>query len=1078
VVGRRFLPLILLVGLGLLGLLARLYQVQVVEHEVWAAEAANLMREARTIPYLRGRITDRDGRPFVQDEVAHAVRFVYREFRRRHPLGQVAHARAALEDRSVPLPEALANLEAWGTALVESPAAELASFEASGAARLGDLEFAAVEPGTARRRSRARTVRFYLHGLLEASPADWRAIQKRLKAGEGLERTWTELVAEAEGVAPAEVRERLRRRLARVEVRLGQLAVQMDVVGPEGELPVTREEALDLLVDALEEERRGIEDAIARDLFLEATGFEPGRVEPELLLRLVDLGFLAGRLGWSPERTREWARASREAWLETRRDFHVPRAAIRARLRADRGEDAVDAFLGELARLFDRRPRTPREARARRSEWWAIEGTAVFDELPDLFERVELEGEAGPVMPHQEAAARELRGGGWDAERLARLVPLEQAEAVAARFPPQPWEDWRGRPQEPWRPPTTASDAGLRLLRRLAPPHDPDAAAAGDPARPRDEEELLRWVADLWEARFQDELGRVAGRLEEAVRAAGEALPLELAEERLERAAGKLDYFVRDRGSRPRDLDDRPDDALVLALTRYEAEYAGFEVEPRTRRLALALDEDDRLVARELIGVVRESTLEEVLEQQYQRRDLGALLRKRQRTAADREAIERIATRLYRADEVHGTSGVEGLMDEVLRGRNGFEVQEGLQQRETGTRSALFQDKVDGRDVELTLSIELQQAAQRTIEAPYLPNSEDRRDEHWFRNPVGAIVLATVEGELLAAASAPKEPHEASGVRDGERGFAYDRTLRMPLFQPPGSIFKPFVAAYALSRLELDPEQPLPCEVRPEGSAGWNRVACHRRWGHGAIGLDEAIHVSCNAYFAQVGERLGGLEGLRELAHLFGFDRPTGVLDPGRGGLVEDHAIARLRREAELSLTELDRAGNGLEVVQATPVQVARALAGLATGRLPRMRLVRTVDGAPVPPVSEPIPLSGWALERVRDAMRGVITVGSGAGKGLGEEQLGFALAGKTGSADYLPMTPAYAAQLRGHGQSPPDMRKHTWFAGFFPHEAPRFVVVVYCHDIGVTASHSAVHVASQFLRTPEVQAHVREALR
>jgi hypothetical protein len=39
-------------------------------------------------------------------------------------------------------------------------------------------------------------------------------------------------------------------------------------------------------------------------------------------------------------------------------------------------------------------------------------------------------------------------------------------------------------------------------------------------------------------------------------------------------------------------------------------------------------------------------------------------------------------------------------------------------------------------------------------------------------------------------------------------------------------------------------------------------------------------------------------------------------------------------------------------------------------------------------------------------------------------------------------------------------------------------VVVVYCHDIGVTASHSAVHVASQFLRTPEVQAHVREALR
>jgi cell division protein FtsI/penicillin-binding protein 2 len=621
-------------------------------------------------------------------------------------------------------------------------------------------------------------------------------------------------------------------------------------------------------------------------------------------------------------------------------------------------------------------------------------------------------------------------------------------------------------------------EAGARLLRLLLPPHAAEDLGQPDPARPRDEEELLRWLADLWEERFQAELRVVADRLGEAVASAEATLPLRLSDDRLERAAGKLDYFVRDRGSRPRELDDRPDDALVLMLTRFEAEYAGFEVEPRTRRLAMALDEEDRLVARELIGVVRESNLQEVLEQQYQRRDLGALLRKRERTEGDREAIERIATGLYRADELHGTSGVEGLMDAVLRGRNGFEVQEGLQQRETGTRSALFQDKVDGRDVELTLSVELQQAARRTIEHPYLPTTEERRDEHWFRNPVGAIVLATVDGELLAAASAPGEPREPTGVRDGERAHAYDRTLRMPRFQPPGSIFKPFVAAYALGRLGLDPEAPLPCEVRPEGSAGWNRVACHRRWGHGQIALDEAIHVSCNAYFAQVGERVGGLEGLRELAHLFGFDRPTGVRDPGSGGLAEDHAIARLRREDELSVTELDRAGNGLEVVQATPVQVARGLAGLATGRLPVMRLVRAVDGVPLPPVLEPIPLPEAALERVREAMRGVITVGSARDKGLDEAQLGFALAGKTGSADYLPMTAAYAAQLSGHGQSPPEMRKHTWFAGFFPAEAPRFVVVVYCHDIGVTASHSAVHVASQFLRTPEVQAHVRGGLR
>lgn len=1076
-VGRRFLPLVVLVGLGVVGLVVRLYQVQIVEHEVWAAEAANLMREARTIPYLRGRITDRDGVPFVQDEEAHAVSFVYREFRRRHPLGQVAHARSALEQRSVSLEEALEHLEPWGLALAETEAGQLVRFEESRSARIGGLEFGAVEPGEERRRSRARTLRFYLHGLLGASPARWRTVQKRLKAGEGLELSWIELVAGAEGLAPVEVRERLQRRLGQVRTRLTQLAMQMEVVGPDGELPVTGEEALGYLVGALDSERRGIEDAIARDLFLEAAGFEPGRVEPTFLLEVIDLSFLRDRLGWSQERTREWAQASREAWLDNRRSFHVPRAAILARLRADRGEDPVDAFLGELARLHDRRPRTPREARARRSEWWAIDDAAVFAELSDLFEGVLLEGLAEEVLPHQSLAARSTRGETWSAVRLGEFVPLEQAPAVALRFPQEPWEDWRGRLHAAWSPPQDAEGAAARLLHQLQ-PEGLEPGGAGRPRERRDEEELVGWLADLWELRFQSALAGVGEHLRQAVERAGASLPLELTEERLERAAGKHDYFVRDRGSRPRELDDRPDDALILTLTRYPAEYAGFEVEPRTRRLAMALDEDDDLVARELVGVVRESTLEEVLQQRYQRRDLGELLRKRQLSPRDQEDIERIATELYRADEVHGTSGVEGLMDGVLRGRNGFEVQEGLQQRESAARSAVFQDKQDGRDVELTLSIPLQMAAQRTIEAPYLPGGETRRDEHWFRNPVGAIVLATVEGEVLAAASAPKEPHGVSGVRDGERAFDYDRTLRMPLFQPPGSIFKPFVAAYALSRLGLDPEQELSCELRPDGTAGWKRVACHNRWGHGSIALDRAIAVSCNAYFAQVGEQLGGLEALTELAHLFGFDCPTGVLEAGRGGLVEDHAIARLRSPLELSERELGQAGNGLTVIQATPMQAARALAGLATGSLPTMRLVRAVDGEPLPAVAEPLPLDPVGLARVRRAMRSVITEGSGKDKDLGVAQLGFALAGKTGSADYLEMSAAYRRQLSGHGPGKPEMRKHTWFAGFFPYEEPRFVVIVYCHDIGVTASHSAVHVASQFLRTPEVQAAAREGLR
>jgi cell division protein FtsI/penicillin-binding protein 2 len=57
-------------------------------------------------------------------------------------------------------------------------------------------------------------------------------------------------------------------------------------------------------------------------------------------------------------------------------------------------------------------------------------------------------------------------------------------------------------------------------------------------------------------------------------------------------------------------------------------------------------------------------------------------------------------------------------------------------------------------------------------------------------------------------------------------------------------------------------------------------------------------------------------------------------------------------------------------------------------------------------------------------------------------------------------------------------MRKHTWLAGWFPAEDPRAILVVYLHDVAYTSSHTAVHVASQFLRSPEVQDYVRESRR
>lgn len=1084
---RRFLPLIVLVVLGMLGLIVRLYQVQIVEHQVWAREAANLVRTARTIPYLRGKILDRDGIVFVQDEEAWAVRFVYREFRRRHPLGQVAHARSALEGRSVSLQETLPSLDEWALALVDSRPEQLEDFARGHAVELCGVLFPEVGPGNDQRRSRAGELRFYISGLLDVSRQNWNKIKKDLRKGKGVNWTWVQLVADAQDRSVKDLRAGVLRRGILALQRLEQLALQLEVQSLSGEIAITSQESLGFLVEGLEVKRRQIEDAIAKDLFEEAAGFSPGRLDPEILIQLFDMEFVTRELGWAPDRLRHWATSMRSIWLDNRRTFHVPRAEIKARLRPEHALSPEDALFSEFALLFQRRPRTRREARAQSNHWRAINEVAVFSELPDLFENTDLAGLVStPPLPFLESGLRELRERrDWDSGLLEAFIPFEMAAEVARRHPPEAFIDWRGERLDPWRPPTSVVLAAERLALQLRPNQDAGATRRDSPPL-RDDAEFLRdaaeflpWLEHLWEARFQAELNGLLQLIEEGAREKGLVMPLLLTEERLDRARKKFDYFVRDRGTRPERIDESPADEVVNTLTRYVKEYAGFEVEARTRRLAMALDEDNLLVARELIGVVRESTLQEVIEQQPERSVFTKILKKMERSAEDERRMQTLVSKLLRVDEVHGTSGIEGLMDSALRGRNGFEEFEGLQQREERTRGSLAQRKEDGQDVVLTLSIDLQMAAQNAIEHPHLPDDETKRDEYWFDHPVGAIVLADVNGEILAAASSPKIGGEPSAARDGEGAYNYDRTLRMPRFQPMGSIFKPFVAAYALARCGLDPGHIYSCIPREGyGSAGWNRVACHKRYGHGELALDMAIEQSCNAYFAQVGELLQSKDRVRELAHLFGFDLPSGVRDAGRAGAFsESFRIKPLRASGRFTTRDLNYAGNGLTVIEATPVQVARAVAGLATGYLPRMRLVKSVAGQPVPALRERIDLPDWTLERVRKAMEGVITRGSAAGKNLDVETLGFRVAAKTGSADYRVMSAAYISELVLEGPNP-EMRKHTWFVGFFPAERPTTVLVVYCHDIGVTSGHSSVHVASQFLNSPELQAYMKGAFK
>jgi len=167
------------------------------------------------------------------------------------------------------------------------------------------------------------------------------------------------------------------------------------------------------------------------------------------------------------------------------------------------------------------------------------------------------------------------------------------------------------------------------------------------------------------------------------------------------------------------------------------------------------------------------------------------------------------------------------------------------------------------------------------------------------------------------------------------------------------------------------------------------------------------------------------------------------------------------------------RFANGLGRIEATPMQVARALAGLVTGVLPDVRIARTIGGEPVPKSGHELAISKRAREIVCGDLEGVVTdpAGTAHGAGLDPGSLGFRFACKTGSADKRPLVSEGDGDRRVDGQR--KMIKQTWVAGWFPAEAPKAILVVMVHDTTETSTHTSVYVAAQFLRSAAVRSFV-----
>ena len=358
---------------------------------------------------------------------------------------------------------------------------------------------------------------------------------------------------------------------------------------------------------------------------------------------------------------------------------------------------------------------------------------------------------------------------------------------------------------------------------------------------------------------------------------------------------------------------------------------------------------------------------------------------------------------------VYGRDGIEEWFNTELNGSADSLFYERLQDLVTGRQTR-------GASVELTIDPAVQQAAWDAL-----------------GDQQGAVVaMDPSTGAILAMVSRPSYDPNALASHDFDAvRAAYEAALADagdPLVNraiagdtyPPGSTFKIITAAtalengYALDTAVAAPRTlPLPQTSRELSNFGG--AACSST---GAMTLADALRISCNTAFAQIGMDLGADE-LRAQAEAFGFDTPLNV----------PMTVAESHFPDDPDTPQTALSAIGQYEVRVTPLQMAMVAAAVANDGVQMtpylVQAVRSQDltvVAETEPSERARPITAATAAQLQEMMLGVVDRGSGRAAQIS----GVTVAGKTGTA-----------------QTTTDAAPHAWFTAFAPVEAPRIAVAV-----------------------------------
>ena len=394
-----------------------------------------------------------------------------------------------------------------------------------------------------------------------------------------------------------------------------------------------------------------------------------------------------------------------------------------------------------------------------------------------------------------------------------------------------------------------------------------------------------------------------------------------------------------------------------------------------------------------------------------------------------------------------GKMGIETTMEKYLKGDNGVKRTEIDSEGEIATEY-VYKEAVSGKNVSLTIDYRLQNVAEKNLKKVInnIATGANGYVKQKEANAGAVIALDVNSGEVLAMASYPTfNPNDfVSGIKYTKWKSLIENKTK-PMFNrvisgsySPGSTFKMLSALAGLDSKVVTIEEKIKDNGKYEHA---NHPMCwvYSYYGrtHGYINVSEAIKVSCNCYFYEVGRRMG-IDNLVKYAKMFGLGDKTGIELYGESSGI----VAGENKEMAWYLGDTLSAVIGQSYNSYTPVQLANYISTLANGgtlnRVSVIKDITTIEHESVAAqeikshienitgykfVSKKLKLNQTHVDAVVEGMKSV-TSEQGGTSYIVFKNSDIEVAGKTGTAQVSSGTP------------------NGVFVGFAPIENPQIAVV------------------------------------